>query len=239
MYKTYNGLYPPDDLTTVWRYTDFTKFVDLLNSQSLYFTRADRFEDPFEGLYPVKAEIDKEFQKYDIIRKQNYLNCWAMGDHESAALWKIYSESKNSIALQSTFGNLRQSIEASIEDIYASVVRYKDYSKTDLVGIIKENQWPNQPRGSTVFPIIYKRMSFAFENELRLIHINAPVTLKPDESSLPAGKRIKVNLDQMIVKIHLSPYSEKWFQELVVGLLNKYSLGHKQTIKSDLFDSLK
>jgi hypothetical protein len=239
MYKTTNGLYPPDDNIIVWRYIDFTKFVDLLNSQTIYFTRADKFEDPYEGLYPVKDVIDKEFKNYDVVRKQTYVSCWSMGENESAALWKIYSDSKNSIAIQSTFGQLKASIEKCEHDVYASVVRYKDYNKTDYFGIVNENIWAPAHRGATVFPIIYKRVSFAFENELRLIYVKAPVRIDINESSLELGKRIKIDLEQLIYKLHLSPYSDEWFRNLVLGLLDKYNLGHKEVIKSDLFTGLK
>jgi hypothetical protein len=34
---------------TIWRYIDFTKLVSILNSRSLFFARADQFDDPFEG----------------------------------------------------------------------------------------------------------------------------------------------------------------------------------------------
>lgn len=239
MYKEHRGLYPPNEDTPIWRYIDFTKFVDLLHSESLYFSRADTFEDPFEGLYPVKKEIERDFKTFDIVRKQNYVNCWAIGEYESAALWKIYSDSRNSIAIRTRFGRLKQSIENSDQDVYASMVRYKDYDKTDLFGIIDENIWAPEHRGATVFPIIYKRMSFAFENELRLLHIKGPVTLDVKEDTMPAGQRIKVDLEQLIEAVHLAPYSDAWFQDLTKGLLEKYSLGHKEVLKSNLFSGLR
>jgi hypothetical protein len=40
--------WPPDD-TVIWRYLDFTKFVEMVSSKSLFFSRADKFQDPFEG----------------------------------------------------------------------------------------------------------------------------------------------------------------------------------------------
>lgn len=239
MYKELRGLYPPDDTTTVWRYIDFIKFIDLLHSESLYFGRADKFEDPFEGLYPVRTEIEKDFKIYNAIRKQNFVNCWTMGDYESAALWKMYSDSKNSIAIRTTFGRLKNSFEATDLDIYASQVRYKDYDKTNLFGIIDENIWAPENRGATVFPIIYKRISFSFENELRLLHVKSPVTLHLNEEPVPTGQRIKVNLDKLIDKVYLSPSSETWFQDLVKGLLDKFSMGHKDIIKSNIYSGLK
>ena len=36
---------------------DFTKLISLIDSESLYFTRADKFDDPFEGSYP-KINVD-------------------------------------------------------------------------------------------------------------------------------------------------------------------------------------
>ena len=43
---------PADEAAAVWRYMDFAKFVDLLATEELYFARADKLGDPFEGLYP-------------------------------------------------------------------------------------------------------------------------------------------------------------------------------------------
>jgi len=43
---------PQDENEKVWRYLDFKKFVDLLESSELFFPRADKFDDKFEGTYP-------------------------------------------------------------------------------------------------------------------------------------------------------------------------------------------
>lgn len=38
----------PDKNSHLWRYMDFTKYANLLSKSSLYFSRADTFEDHFE-----------------------------------------------------------------------------------------------------------------------------------------------------------------------------------------------
>jgi hypothetical protein len=43
---------PISDTVKVWRYMDFTKFVSLIDSRCLFFTRADKFNDSFEGSWP-------------------------------------------------------------------------------------------------------------------------------------------------------------------------------------------
>ncbi len=41
---------PPMD-AVLWKYLDFTKFVSLLDKNTLFFVRADKLGDPFEGSY--------------------------------------------------------------------------------------------------------------------------------------------------------------------------------------------
>ena len=57
MYKEHPAFEKPsDEDIKIWRYIDFTKFVSLLDKQALFFARADRLSDPFEGSYS-KANI--------------------------------------------------------------------------------------------------------------------------------------------------------------------------------------
>src|SRR5438034_4947251 len=41
----------------IWRYLDFTKFVALLDSRSLFFARVSTLEDPFEGSFPPAQSV--------------------------------------------------------------------------------------------------------------------------------------------------------------------------------------
>ena len=49
MFAEHPDLNPPQDNAVLWRYMDFTKFVSLLDRRALYFSRADKLGDPFEG----------------------------------------------------------------------------------------------------------------------------------------------------------------------------------------------
>ena len=44
----------PAPNTNPWRYMDLAKFLSLLESNSLFFTRLDHFQDPFEGALGTK-----------------------------------------------------------------------------------------------------------------------------------------------------------------------------------------
>lgn len=49
---------PPDPDQKIWRYMNFTKFVSMLETQSLFFCRSDRLGDHFEGSLPLAHRRD-------------------------------------------------------------------------------------------------------------------------------------------------------------------------------------
>jgi hypothetical protein len=105
----------------LWRYIDFTQLNSILERGSLWFNRADLFDDPLEASMP-RANVDtrnmryaeteipesaletmsKSFEKH---RKTTYLSCWHLNQYESAAMWDQYSRENQGIAIQSTVGD--------------------------------------------------------------------------------------------------------------------------------------
>ena len=52
---------------TLWRYMSFAKFVALLDRESLFFSRADRLEDNFEGsLSPINKILRPQHLAQDL-----------------------------------------------------------------------------------------------------------------------------------------------------------------------------
>jgi hypothetical protein len=49
----------------IWRYVDLAAFVAMLNSQSLFFRRADKFEDKLEASLPIgrRKKIESTIQQ--------------------------------------------------------------------------------------------------------------------------------------------------------------------------------
>src|SRR5207302_88449 len=120
-----------------------------LEKQSLYFVRADKTGDPFEGSTPqpnvaarpkILAErlapmnlgdevIAKAAGSYEklrrLLRMQTLLNCWNLGESESAAMWNLYAARGQGIAIRSTFSRLTKSITDPVP-VYVGVVSYID-----------------------------------------------------------------------------------------------------------------
>ncbi len=129
MYSDFPGAQKPSDDSTIWRYIDFTKFVSMLEDKALFFCRADLLGDPFEGFLPqstidfyfppdvetkVAGQANKDRKMVAKIARQNvFVNCWHANEHESAAMWHLYSD--KGVAIRSTFGRLKASLGASEE----------------------------------------------------------------------------------------------------------------------------
>ena len=98
---------PLDINVKIWRYIDFTKFVSLLDTKALFFTRADMLGDPYEGstsyfnkanwpiIYKDKILIESlhSATSHNAWKRQwTFVNCWHMNEIESAAMWKLYAQ---------------------------------------------------------------------------------------------------------------------------------------------------
>lgn len=220
-------LKPTNQNQKIWRYIDFTKFIDLLNSESIYFTRNDKFEDAFEGSISLKtAEFRKSRTSIEIngvkmcndesfsesskkSREYFGVNCWHMNDYESAAMWKLYLKSNEGIAIQSSYKRLNKVLKKSRNQFFIGTVNYIDYEKDDVKF---ENSF---------LPFVHKRKSFSHENELRaIIPIQAPKNVKIDLQN--GGCKIKVDLNELIENVFVSPDSPKWFLELVTDTSRKF-----------------
>jgi capsid portal protein len=54
VYKEFKHFeFPSNKHARIWRYLDFTKFVSMLETKSLWFTQLAKMEDTFEGSYSL------------------------------------------------------------------------------------------------------------------------------------------------------------------------------------------
>ena len=231
---------PNDPNVKIWRYMDFTKFVSLLECRSLYFARADLFEDTFEGslsratftwrggIYEGLSVDPEEMEKFskarEELRKQIFVNCWHMNARESAAMWKLYARSNEAVAIQSTYQLLHSCLPANT---YVGEVQYIDY-ETDYLA-----------EDHLFGPYMHKRISFEHERELRaMIYIRSDnpndylrnhIAVKDVEARVgdpigDVGRAVSVNLNELIERVYVAPTSPAWFNDLVLKIMNKYEL---------------
>ncbi|MFA9187842.1 hypothetical protein AAGV33_06755 [Flavobacterium sp. FBOR7N2.3] len=229
MYHNNLNIKLPENLdTVVWKYLDLSKFLDLLLSQKLFMSRSDKFEDQYEGTFsePTYEEIKKlainnpDFMNYyKTHREKVAISSWHINEYESFAMWQIFTQNSEGLAIQSTIGRLQKALQSETNfKQYIGEVNYIDYKKEYI------------PFDDLFFPFLFKRKSFQYEREVRII---TDVSDSDSNTKLNEGLKISVNINELIEKIYIHPKSENWYKNLVIELMKQ--LGFDFTIeKSDL-----
>jgi len=231
----------------IWRYLDFTKFVALLDSKSLFFARVATLEDPFEGSFPPaqsvierllgafapgfvppNATIALEPGMEDIWKTMRYwamVNCWHASTHESAAMWRLYAPTTAAVAIRSTVRRLRSAIGLA-------PAPPPGFGGSDRVhiGMIEYIDFATQriPDGSFAAQFFRKRRSFEHERELRALILQFPLVTDGhvDYQRRPTdgGLSVPVKLSQLVDQVLVAPQAPEWYATLVARVAKQYGL---------------
>ena len=189
---------PADHSERVWRYMDFAKFVSLISRGELFFCNLEVLakSDPHEGLLSqpnyyrhrqwhtisdltpeehtaifftkmsgeqerIQFESHRNAREY-WLRRRFYdrrtmlVNCWHVNRYESAAMWAQYATGGQGIAITSSYTRIVDALAFAPQRVFLGKVKYLD--------------WDSEPvDNSFAFPFS-KRMSFSYENELRIVY---------------------------------------------------------------------
>lgn len=233
----------PDDSTKLIRYLDLAKLLSLIDTSSLFLSRMDNLDDSFEGkmliynyklrekmFYAAKAEGSMPFdtfldmeksivESYEIFRKRVFLNSWNKYEGESMAMWRIYSEMGNGIALVSDVSRIKDALKKSTPDVYLGQIEYFNHEKEG-----------NMKEGNIFFPIITKQIAYSYENEVRLFHISSDNDFIEENKF---GIYLPVELERLLFKIIIGPFTPKWVEEAITNLLLKYGIS-VQVVRSSI-----
>jgi hypothetical protein len=225
---------PTNKDVSIWRYMDLAKYLSMLDRRSLFFARATLLGDPFEDSTPkalvsgreyiranrttdpalaaYKDLPDAVFNMGDIFKNmvQRYLiSCWHINEHESAAMWKLYSNSSEAVCVRSTYRRLRLRLPSNI------LIGEVNYINYETEGFSVSNGFNF---------IMHKRLSFTHERELRAIfwEMDGTPEAEPFKSQIePSGLAIEVDLPALIEHVYVSPTAAPWFANLVAAMTAK------------------
>jgi len=207
---------------------DFSKFQTMLNRNSIFFSRADKQTDKFEGEYPVEMlrELEKRWgniksddgKSYTFIQwhynreiPSRLLSCWSVGLNESQRRWSEYTNSPRSVAIRSTIDRFKNCFIQEENDnlvVWIGKIRYGD----------DENKLPKSFFSWKVnyflYPFFAKKESFRWENEIRAT-VNIAYMKQKKLNHSPNGCFIKADLHTLIESIWLHPQSREDFKNKV------------------------
>lgn len=206
-----------------WRYMSFARFVWLLQKKKLWLSRADLLGDPWEitlageqldyviARHPItpvpsaderpESATERSERIVKMWRKQTYVNCWSASDHESHALWRIYCQSVEGIAIQTALGALR----ASVGGLPIYPVDY------EVPG--------SNRRTPTLSDLVRKkRPMFAYEQEIRIVYVDE----RGAERQAP-GWSLEWDPARYVETIRVHPQASNSFMETVAETIARYA----------------
>lgn len=246
----------------IWRYMDFAKFMSLIETEELYFCRGDKFEDKLEGSYSkltienidrlismtlqlsgMNILQDEVRNLVSLINQINrfsvFVSCWHMEQHESYAMWDLYTKNKEGIAIQSTIKRVEESFYDQASNITAGKVSYINFETDELKGLPIEvkDLLSAKDFSISITPInafLHKRISFSHEKEMRF------VVDKSCEVKLPLPQEQKIQVPSQTNDHYLRVALDKGNHILTEKLkeLKNTSSGLKVKIKPNYMDTL-
>ena len=252
MHKELTGIRVPGDKDSLWKYMSFEKFVSLLSTKTLFFTRSDKFDDPFEGFTPPSVRSIYQYatnrlEKDDLKmsaksqgttlkllenwRKYVMCSCWHHSDEESMAMWEKYHMHNGGIAIKTTVEDFKNCWLGS-NDVFIGKIEYINHYKYPV------------PQNLSEMSMIYtwyfhKRKAFEYEQEFRAIvdahpfikdffeahgnSVNPHIILNNEFPDIcDVGMSFNVDVENFISEVITSPYTDDWITETIRSVVNQY-----------------
>ena len=192
----------------LWRYFKVDRFIELIEKSSIYFAVATQFDDIYEGAVAIQSPqyaIDSRYKEMEGVecafrelKRLTKICCWHRTDYESAAMWRLYAESKKGVALCTTAKKIGNAIQPfrlkpsfGEETLFAGNIEYVDLTKERL-------------KEAGVKRFYYKHLPFSWEQEFRL-SISLEKAEEFGENIQDCGIDVSVNLNKLIDRIVLGP----------------------------------
>jgi hypothetical protein len=169
----------------------------------------------------------------ELLRLNNralYVSCWHINEDESAAMWAVYLNGQEGVAIQSSVGQLRTELDRGSGDtpVYVGPVTYLDYAR--------QSWGPYRPFNA----VMHKRRSFAHEQELRAVVVRPTwaelrdYAEHPDRLPATNGVGVPVDIDRLVNRVVISPRAQEWFVSLVASMLHRFGCS-RTPVQSDLY----
>lgn len=261
-FKEKGYLTTPTDDAKVWRYMDLTKFLFILETETLFFPtvaslrKADKWEGSWSnfefseyvgGTSSSQSEI-KEFWfslQSKVASHQVGVSCWHKSEDQSNAMWKIYLSGNEGIAIQTSFGNLKEAFDDKHPNWPNCGGNFQDRKVSLIAGNVEYIDWSNPPENTrTLKQFMLKGKEFEYEQEVRMLAELFPIPGAPqsttgkitDKDTLGlsdsvhkqvmeiGGVAIPIRVSKLIQNIYVTPTVLPWFVNLVEKIVSRYGL---------------
>lgn len=196
----------------IFKYLDFTKFLDMVLNEQIVLVLPSIWEDPYE-LVVFDKYIENSFKNNNIptavlerIAGNNlYASCWTLCD-ESDAMWRIYNDNNQSVKIKVRYEDL-----LNLDDCELRTVNYI-------------NNFNNLPTNLDFYDCFcFKRTAFEHEKEVRLLsHLKYSLDENSDFSAEKLfNKYLFINNEDYQTKILSSFKNEDKSKEDIIAFIEE------------------
>lgn len=249
---------PPAKNIRLWRFVSLAKFLNLLTTQSLYFTQLDvlRKQDPFEGsCAALNKLVNKAILESEEVAKAFYKDNYDSAKSHLSLLHDENAEKTLDVINSKTHyvscWHISEYEPAGFWKLYSN-----DYDGIAICSSLSRIEKSLEEASVDIFPgtieyvdydasffamgngfarVFRKRNHFSLERELRLciMHSEKRASVAKFES-YPNGISVKCNIQNLIDQVVIGPASEAWIFETLKAIIT--SIGFDFDIqKSKLF----
>jgi hypothetical protein len=228
--------------TTLWRYMDLAKFLQLLEGSALFFSRADKFEDRFEGASGL-ASREKEWDSFYLDYFRRVVRSPPPGVTTALLAEDAVEQNAQRLLASIRDGAIRARRSTFVSCWHAnsgeSEALWRLYCPPGSSGVVIKTTAgrlmsaldPNAPVElgrvqyvdfRTSFAgfhdrIFWKRKSLSHEAEVRAVIARGP-------SEDRSGVSVSINLSELIEVIVPSPLAPAWFSTLLGSITERFNL---------------
>ncbi|MFS2159217.1 DUF2971 domain-containing protein [Pseudomonas sp. Pseusp122] len=198
-------------------FSDTANFLDFMEAQPgadveqvrLAIAKARAMIDAMPNEFKIRAEK---------IFKGTVVSCWYASNHESEAMWKLYSDLGKGIAVKTTVGRLKKALEVGGEKsgdrlIYIGKVKYIDFQRDEFE--------PGECVVDGHVSPLLKRKSFEHENEVRAFFVG-DIDVENVNTFQPVSHQVKVDIKELIEDIYISPFASGSFSNAVRSIASRF-----------------
>jgi hypothetical protein len=243
----------PAASAVLWRYMDFAKFTLMLRDQAIYFARADKLGDPYEGARGI-GEREGEWRNYSLDYLRNAIKTVPRGEQPLPPSEEIDREAERLYREIEEVGRRELSnnyVTCWHENSGESEALWRLYCPPSSAGLAIRTKFARLrdalPEGETIKfgcvnyidfkerfagtydRVFYKRKSLSHEAEVRGV-------LKRDRSEpISDGVSVPIDLDRVAEAIVVSPFAPAWFADVLNEVMRRFQVSLRVT-QSELLD---
>lgn len=255
--------HPRLNVQKLTRYIPFAKYVDFL-CNGLFCPKVLLFEDPWEGhvFHRITAEQELRIPLAAVMNNVKhwiYASCWHAADHESYAMWKIYGQLSEAVAIHTSVVNLKELMGTHCNRAGDPIglltpVQYVSLEDGDLL----------EPDPYTIYSISYsdttdkdrafwlklmqvcfamKPHAYEYEEEVRMLILDreAPEFWKQTRAPTNAdevGMYVQIgDYNNFLTGISVAPNAPSWFMKVLEKTNEKFGIDKVSVVRSPMFSA--